>query len=98
MSKEMDEELEVQVVSLTDQEGNEVEFELLDVIEYEGERYVFLLGLEENSDEIQILQAQPSFDPEDEEEFYVGVEDEELLSAVYAIFKEQHQGEFNFAD
>ena len=33
-----------------------------------------------------------------EEESYVGVEDEEILNKVFAIFKEKYKDEFNFVD
>ena len=35
------------ILVLNDEEGNEVEFEFLDIIEYEGEEYVVLLPVEE---------------------------------------------------
>ena len=39
------------IVVLNDEEGNEVEFEFLDLIEYEGEEYVVLLPVEEEDTE-----------------------------------------------
>ena len=39
------------IVVLNDEEGNEVEFEFLDLIEYEGEEYVVLLPVEEEETE-----------------------------------------------
>ena len=35
------------ILVLNDEEGNEVEFEFLDLIEYEGEEYVVLLPVDE---------------------------------------------------
>ena len=37
-------------------------------------------------------------DENSEEESYVGVEDEEILNKVFAIFKEKYKDEFNFVD
>ena len=86
------------VISMTDEDGNEVEMEFLDLIEYEGAEYIVLLPLEEedeDSAEVVILRVEP--DPEDEEmENYVGVEDETVLSAVFEIFQEHFKDEFNF--
>ena len=31
------------LITLEDEEGNEVEFEFLDVVEYEGEEYIVLI-------------------------------------------------------
>ena len=38
------------ILVLNDEEGNEVEFEFLDLIEYEGEEYVVLLPVEEETE------------------------------------------------
>ena len=35
------------ILTLNDEDGNEVEFEFLDLIEYEGEEYVILLPVED---------------------------------------------------
>lgn len=89
------------IVVLNDEDGNEVEFEFLDVIQYEGEDYVVLLPLESDEDdesagEVVILKLE---DTEDEEqESYVSVEDEEVLNNVFEIFKEKFKDEFNFVD
>ena len=39
---------ESNIVILNDEEGNEIRFEFLDLIEYENEEYVILLPLDEN--------------------------------------------------
>ena len=68
------------IVVLNDEDGNEVEFEFLDLIQYENEDYVVLLPTEdegEEAGEVVILKLE---DTEDEEqESYVSVEDEETL-------------------
>ena len=35
------------LITLEDEEGNEVEFEFLDVVEYEGEEYIVLIENDE---------------------------------------------------
>lgn len=94
---EMDEELD-NIITLNDEEGNDVKFEFLDLVEYSGEEYVILLPVEEgeDADEVVILKVEAT-DSEDEES-YVGVEDQEVLSAVFAIFKDKFKDEFNFID
>ena len=86
------------IITLNDENGNEVEFEFLDLIEYEGEEYVVLLPTEEEDDagEVLILKLEDT-DSEDEES-YVSVEDEEVLNKVFQIFKEKFKDEFNFVD
>ena len=83
----------------TDEEGNEVQFEFLDLIEYDGEEYVILLPVEEEVSEepgeVVILKLENT---SDEEESYVSVDDEEILNNVFEIFKEKFKDEFNFTD
>lgn len=86
------------VIVLNDENGNEVKFEFLDLIEYEGEEYVVLLPAlgEEASDEVVILKVEDT-DSEDEES-YVSVENEEVLTTVFNMFKEKFKDEFDFVD
>ena len=73
---------EMNILTLTDEFGNETEFEYLDVIEYKG-------------DEIVILLIEPV---DEENENYLAVEDEKTLAAVYEIFKERYKDVLTFAD
>lgn len=90
------------ILVLNDEEGNEVEFEFLDIIEYEGEEYVVLLPVEEEdtdeAGEVVILKLEDTDDEESEEESYVSVDDEEVLNKVFELFKEKFKDEFNFVD
>ena len=87
------------IVILNDEEGNEVTFEFLDLIELDGEEYVVLLpaNMDESQDgEVVILKVEDS--ENEEEESYVSVEDEEVLNKVFDIFKDKFKDEFNFVD
>lgn len=86
------------IIYLNDENGNDVKFEFLDLIEYEGEEYVVLLPVEESeeADEVVILKLEDT-DSEDEES-YVSVDDEETLNKVFEIFKDKFKDEFNFVD
>ena len=89
------------IIVLNDEQGNEVKFEFLDLVELEEEEYVVLLPVseegEEDEGEVVILKLEDT-DEDAEEESYVGVEDEEILNKVFAIFKEKYKDEFNFVD
>lgn len=86
------------IIVLNDEEGNEVSFEYLDLIEHEGVEYVVLLPVnDEAEDEVVILKVEPIEGSEDEES-YVSVDDEETLMAVFEIFKEHFADEFDFAE
>jgi uncharacterized protein YrzB (UPF0473 family) len=86
---------EMNILTLTDEFGNETEFEYLDVIEYKGEEYLVLLPTAEDNDEIVILLIEPV---DEENENYLAVEDEATLMAVYEIFKERYKDVLTFAD
>ena len=88
-------EEEVSILTLTDENGAEVEFEYLDVVEYEGKEYLILLPMDEETDEIVILEVEPV---DEENENYLAVTDEAVLEAVYAIFKEKFQDVLEFED
>ena len=91
--KEM--ELEEFIV-LEDEDGNEVEFTLGDKVVYEGKEYVVLLPLEEDDNGIVILEYQEGGD--EEGDLYLDVEDEDILNAVFDMFKEKYADEFDFVD
>ena len=88
-------EEEVSILTLTDENGADVDFEYLDCIEYESKEYLVLIPAEEDSNEIVILEVEPV---DDELENYLAVESEETLNAVYAIFKERYKDVLDFAD
>ena len=89
------------IIRLNDEDGNEVQFEFLDLVELDNEEYVVLLPVteegEEEEGEVVILKLEDT-DEDSEEESYVGVEDEEILNKVFSIFKEKYKDEFNFVD
>ena len=95
------EELDNNIVILNDEDGNEVQFEFLDLIDYEDEEYIVLLPIteegEEEEGEVVILKG-GDVDEENDEESYGSVEDEETLNKVFEIFKERFKDDFDFVD
>ncbi len=89
------------IVILNDEEGNEVKFEFLDLVELDEEEYVVLLPIteegEEEEGEVVILKVEDT-DEEADEESYVSIEDEEILNKVFEIFKEKFKDDFDFVD
>lgn len=70
-------------ITLTDENGNEVDFLLLDVMEYEGFDYMVLMPLsdedgEEDEEALFFLRAEKTEDGE----IYSSIEDETLLNAI----------------
>ena len=87
------EEEEVSILTLTDENGVDTNFEYLDCIELEGTEYLVLMP--EDSDELVILQVEPV---DEETENYLAVEDEATLNKVFEIFKEKFQDVLEFED
>ena len=90
----MSEDFGPNFVTLTDDEGNDVELEYVDALEYNGTTYMaFFPVVEEDSEEeeneeeygLVILKSQI----ENGEEFLVTVDDEEEIDKVYDLFMEQ---------
>lgn len=88
-------EEEVSVLTLTDENGQDVNFEYLDCIEYEGTEYLVLTPAGEDSGEIVILAIEPV---DEETENYLAVEDEKILNAVFDIFKEKFKDILQFEE
>ena len=89
------------IVTLNDEQGNEVKFEFLDLVELDNEEYVVLLPMSEDEEaedgEVVILKLEDT-ENNSEEESYVSVGDEETLMKVFNIFKEKFKDEFDFVD
>ena len=83
------------IIVLNDDDGNEVEFEFLDLIPYRGKEYVVLLPVSDEAGEVVILQLEEA---DNETESYISVDNELTLQAVFEIFKERAKDTFNFVD
>ena len=94
-NEEVLQEEESNILMLTDENGEDVEFEYLDSIEYDGKEYLVLMPAEEDSAEIIILEVEPV---DEETENYLSVSDEKVRDAVYGIFKERYKDILQFED
>lgn len=90
----MNDEFGPNFVTLTDDEGNDIELEYVDALEHNGTTYMAFFPVveedsedEENEEEygLVILKSQM----ENGEEFLVTVDDEEEIDKVYDLFMEQ---------
>ena len=96
MDKPMEEmEEESSILTLTDENGQDVDFEYLDCLEYQGTEYLVLMPADQPETEIVILQVEPV---DEENENYLAVEDESVLDAVYGLFKEKYKDILTFED
>ena len=83
------------IITLTDPDGNDVEFELLDSIEYKDEIYLILIETVDDEG-VTILKLVEGENEDDDE--LVTLEDEAVADAVYEIFKERNKDFFDFED
>lgn len=90
----MNDEFGPNFVTLTDDEGNDIEMEYVDALEHNGTTYMAFFPVveedsedEENEEEygLVILKSQM----ENGEEFLVTIDDEEEIDKVYDLFMEQ---------
>ena len=95
MEDEIYEEEETSILTLTDENGQETDFEYLDCIPFEGKEYLVLMPAEEAATEIVILEVEPV---DEENENYLSVQDEAILDAVYGIFKERYKDVLTFEE
>ena len=91
----LQEEEQSNILTLTDENGEDAEFEYLDCIEYQDKEYLVLMPADENANEIIILQVEPV---DEENENYLSVSDEAILNAVYGLFKERYKDVLTFED
>ena len=83
------------ILTLTDEDGQEVDFEYLDSIDYDGKEYLVLMPADQAETQIVILEVEPV---DEENENYLSVNDEAVLDAVYGIFKERYKDILTFED
>lgn len=83
------------IIVLNDEEGNEVEFEFLDIVELDEKEYVILLPVEEiENGEVVIFRIEG----EGDDETYFGLDDEAEAERVFQAFKEKAKDDFDFVD
>ena len=84
---------EENIITLNDEDWNEIKFEFLDLISYRQKDYVVMLPLEDSDGQVVILQLE---EVDDETESYIGVENEFVLETVFSLFKERNKDFYEF--
>lgn len=85
--------MEPNIITLTDQYGESVRFELLDIVEYEDQEFAVLYPADGGDDEpVHILRITSENLDLDEMEFE-GLDDEDLINAVLDLFCERNDFE-----
>lgn len=87
------------VIILRDAEGNEVEFDYLDKIEYGYKEFIVLLPIEDEHEiEEGLVVILEIVRLEDGNEEFRPVEDEQTLGKIFEIFKTRFSESFDFTD
>ena len=89
--------VEHKLVDVLGCDGSDVDFEVLDIVPYKEHEYVVMLPVDDESDSpeaviLELLEAEE----DNEEDMLQGVEDEEILNAVFNLFMEKNADEFQF--
>lgn len=94
-----DDEDEDSIITLTDEDGNDVDFILLDAITMDEKNYVVLIPAEDEdpeAEEEEVLIMRVDTD-ENGEDFFTGVDDEEEAQRVFEIFQTDEE-DYEFGD
>ena len=96
--------IEMDIINLLDEEGNEHEFEIVDATEYKDNEYLALVPVFkeaadnlEDSGELVILRVGTQNDDEGDS-YLEAVTDEEEYTAIANIFMERLEDEFDFEE
>ena len=81
------------IITLTDDDGKEVSFELLDLIDYSNAQYAVVLPAEEDADQVLVFKVE---NPESETNTFIPVTSQSTAMAVFNLFKEKNKEFFDF--
>ncbi len=80
------------IIILVDENGEEQEYEVLDTVKYDGDRYVVLI--QENDEEVTILKVVS----DDGDDLQLESCEDDVIEEVYQIFKESNTDNYDFDD
>lgn len=76
-------------ISISDEDGNEYELEVLSTLEYDGFTYLAVIPAGEGEDQVELEVSILKSVEEDGEEVLCAIEDDQELQAVYDLIMEQ---------
>lgn len=85
------------LIDLIDEDGNTVTFEHLDTVQYKGDDYVICIPYDDDEEvvtEVVIFKIKKNV----EDDCLEQLEDGEIMSAVYELFKDRNADMFDFED
>lgn len=85
------------IIVLNDNDGNELEFELLDWIILRGKAYAVLLGNRGEDDEVVIMHLVGKYTNIGDWSF-TGVKDQKIIDEVFDLFQRRNADKYNFEE
>ncbi len=79
------------LIALEDSQGNELAYEILDVVPFLGKEYAVLFPVDDESDEPELVILELMSGADDEDEELHGVDDPDILDAVFKLFLEREK-------
>ena len=73
------------LIALEDRDGNELAYEIMDVVPFLGKEYAVLFPVDDESDEPELVILELMAGADDEEEELRGVDDPNVLDAVFKL-------------
>ena len=89
---------ENKVLTFTDDEGNNVEFELVDSFDMDDMRFAVLAEPETDDDSESMVYIMQIVSETEEEDILVQIEDEAILDKAFDEFKSRCEDDFDFVD
>ena len=86
-------DFEQEVFTLTDEEGNESDFEFIGRLSLDGNDYIALIPVEGNEEEYVILKVE---NDENGEEVLITIEDDDEFDAVTDAFEDEFMSEIDY--
>lgn len=92
----LNENNEGKIIPFVDENGNKVNFEMIDAFKMEGSEYVALLPADDDDYDTEVFIMR--IEKEGEDDVLVYIEDEEELDDAFEMFKDRMGDEYDFLD
>ncbi len=91
---------ENKILTFTDEDGENIDFEVIDCFEMDEKRYIALAEpeTEENADQEAYVYIMEIVSESDEEDILVQIEDEKVLDKAFEVFRERCEEDYDFAE
>lgn len=80
------------IITLSSNDGDEESFGFLALIEYDGDEFIVLYPMNDENGQVLILRVEEDA-TSDEYDSYVGIDDDDLVQAVFQAYLEKHKDE-----